>query len=99
LRVSFLEAFYTEFVPFFLFSVMMAMGLALTVADLREVVARPKALLAGLSAQLLLLPLLAIGLGLLFRSPPVIAAGAIILAARRATDLRCSPTWSHSMMR
>jgi BASS family bile acid:Na+ symporter len=81
LRVTFLETFYTQFVPFFLFSVMVAMGLALTVADLREVVARPKALLAGLSAQLILLPLIAIGLGILLRSPPVIAAGAIILAA------------------
>jgi BASS family bile acid:Na+ symporter len=81
LRVSVLEAFYTQFVPVFLIAVMVAMGLALTVADLREVVARPKALLAGLSAQLLLLPLIAIGLGFLFASPPVIAAGAIILAA------------------
>lgn len=79
--MSFLESFYTQFVPVFLFTVMMAMGLALTVSDLKAVIARPKALLAGLSAQLLLMPLLAIGLGLLYGSPPVIAAGAIILAA------------------
>jgi BASS family bile acid:Na+ symporter len=79
--VSFLQSFYTEFVPIFLFAVMMAMGLALTLSDLRAVLAKPKALLSGLFAQLLLMPLIAIGLGLLYQSPPVIAAGAIILAA------------------
>jgi len=79
--VSFLEAFYTEFVPFFLFTVMMAMGLALTLQDLKQVLIKPKAIIAGLSAQLLLLPAMTIGLGFLFSSPPVIAAGAIILAA------------------
>jgi BASS family bile acid:Na+ symporter len=79
--VEFLETFYTRFVPFFLFTVMVAMGLSLTVNDLREVVRKPKAILAGLSAQLLVLPAIAIGYGILFNSPPVIAAGAIILAA------------------
>jgi len=79
--VNFLESFYTEFVPFFLFTVMMAMGLALTLQDLKQVLVRPKAVIAGLSAQLLLLPAITIGLGFLYSSPPVIAAGAIILAA------------------
>ena len=79
--MSFLEAFYTEFVPFFLFTVMMAMGLALTLQDLKQVLIKPKAIIAGLSAQLLLLPAITIGLGFLYSSPPVIAAGAIILAA------------------
>ena len=79
--MNFLESFYTEFVPFFLFTVMMAMGLALTLQDLKQVLVRPKAVIAGLSAQLLLLPAITIGLGFLYSSPPVIAAGAIILAA------------------
>lgn len=79
--MSFLEAFYTQFVPFFLFTVMMAMGLALTLQDLKQVLVKPKAIIAGLSAQLLLLPAITIGLGFLFFSPPIIAAGAIILAA------------------
>jgi len=79
--MEFLETFYTKFVPFFLFTVMVAMGLSLTVNDLKEVVRKPKAILAGLSAQLLVLPAIAIGYGILFNSPPVIAAGAIILAA------------------
>jgi len=79
--MEFLETFYTKFVPFFLFTVMMAMGLSLTANDLMEVVRKPRAILAGLSAQLLILPIIAIGYGLLLDSPPVIAAGAIILAA------------------
>lgn len=79
--LEFLETFYTRFVPFFLFTVMVAMGLSLTTGDLAAVVRKPRALLVGLSAQMLLLPAIAIGYGLLFRSPPVIAAGAIILAA------------------
>lgn len=79
--MNFLEAFYTEFVPFFLFTVMMAMGLALTLQDLKQVLVRPKAIIAGLTAQLLLLPAITIALGFLFSSPPIIAAGAIILAA------------------
>jgi BASS family bile acid:Na+ symporter len=79
--LNFLEVFYVEFVPFFLFTVMMAMGLALTVEDLKKVFERPKAIIGGLSTQLIVLPLLGIGLGLLYNSPPVIAAGAIILCA------------------
>ncbi|NIO43751.1 MAG: bile acid:sodium symporter family protein, partial [Burkholderiales bacterium] len=73
--MRFLEVFYIEFIPFFLFTVMMAMGLALTARHLRNVFSRPKGLVAGLSLQLILLPLLAIGFGLLYNSPPVIAAG------------------------
>ena len=79
--MEFLEVFYTQFVPIFLFTVMVAMGLSLTVADLEAVVRKPKALLTGLSAQMLALPAIGIGLGLLFNSPPIIAAGAIILTA------------------
>jgi BASS family bile acid:Na+ symporter len=79
--VEFLEVFYTKFVPIFLFTVMVAMGLSLTVNDLLEVVRKPKAILIGLTAQLGFLPVLAIGYGFLFDSPPIIAAGAIILAA------------------
>ncbi len=79
--VEFLETFYTQFVPFFLFTVMVAMGLSLTIEDLQGVARKPKAILVGLSAQMLFLPAIAIGFGFLLDSPPVIAAGAIILAA------------------
>jgi len=79
--MEFLEKFYTEFVPFFLFTVMIAMGLSLTLDDLRQVGREPRPILMGLSAQLIILPAIAIGLGIVLQSPPVIAAGAIILAA------------------
>lgn len=79
--MEFLETFYTQFVPIFLFTVMVAMGLSLTVDNLLEVARKPKAISVGLCAQLLFLPALAISYGFLFDSPPVIAAGAIILAA------------------
>ena len=79
--MEFLETFYTKFVPVFLFTVMVGMGLSLTLDGLVDVFRKPKALLAGLTAQMLFLPALAVGFGLLFDSPPVIAAGAIILAA------------------
>ena len=79
--MEFLETFYTQFVPIFLFTAMVAMGLSLTVDNLLEVMRKPKAISVGLCAQLLFLPTLAISFGYLFDSPPVIAAGAIILAA------------------
>ena len=79
--MEFLATFYTRFVQIFMFTVMVAMGLSLTIGDLLEVVRKPKAILTGLVAPLVFLPLLAIGYGFLFASPPVIAAGAIILAA------------------
>jgi BASS family bile acid:Na+ symporter len=79
--VEFLETFYTEFVPIFLFTVMAAMGLSLTPRDLRKVARKPLPILVGLGAQLALLPAIAIVLGIILQSPPVIAAGAIILAA------------------
>jgi len=59
----------------------MAMGLSLTLQDFQRVAKQPKALLAGLGAQLLVLPILSIAIGFALDSPPVIAAGAIILAA------------------
>lgn len=76
-----LETFYTRVVPIFLITVMIGMGLTLTLKHLRDVFAAPRAMLSGLTAQLLGLPLIALVLGLLFNSPPVIAAGALILSA------------------
>ena len=63
--MEFLEVFYTRFVPIFLFTVMVAMGLSLTIDDLLEVVRKPKAILIGLVAQLGFLPVLAISYGFL----------------------------------
>ncbi len=76
-----LETFYTRVVPIFLITVMVGMGLTLTLRHLRDVFAPPRAMLTGLTAQMLGLPLIAITLGFVFQSPPVIAAGAVILSA------------------
>lgn len=76
-----LETFYTRVVPIFLITVMVGMGLTLTLRHLRDVFAAPRAMLTGLTAQMLGLPLIAITLGFVFQSPPVIAAGAVILSA------------------
>ena len=76
-----LEAFYTRVVPVFLIAVMIGMGLTLTVDGLKQVFVSPRAVLSGLIAQMIGLPLIAISLSYLFHSPAVIAAGAIILSA------------------
>ena len=67
--------------PLTLFSLMIVVGLQLTPADFRRVLANPRVIVVGTLGQLLLLPLMtwlvitAIGL------PPIFGAGAVILAA------------------
>jgi bile acid:Na+ symporter, BASS family len=71
----------SEIVPWVLRLVMAGLGLSLTVGDFRRVIVFPKAVTVGLVAQLVGLPLAAFGLALLFRAPPAIAIGLVILAA------------------
>jgi len=61
--------------------IMFSLGLGLRAENFRRVVARPKALAAGLLGQMVLLPALALGIALLLRLPPEMAAGLMILAA------------------
>ena len=61
--------------------IMMGMGLSLTLADFRRVVQNPKPVLLGLTNQIILLPLVSLGLIYLFQPPPFIAVGVILLAA------------------
>ena len=75
------EIYFTIVVPFGLFTIMAGMGLTLSIKDLLRVVVMPKAVILGLTGQLILLPLLAFGLAELFHPSPVIAVGLIILAA------------------
>jgi BASS family bile acid:Na+ symporter len=76
-----LELLFNRVTPVIIFVLMFSMGLSLTVAEFRRLVAYPKAVIVGLAGQLLLLPVLAFSLTLLFGAPPVIAAGAVLLAA------------------
>lgn len=73
--------FQTVIVPFGLFMIMVGMGLTLSVQDLLRVFIMPKAVLLGLSGQLLLLPLIAFAIAFLVQPAPVIAIGLIVLAA------------------
>lgn len=61
--------------------IMMGMGLSLTLADFRRVAQHPKPVLLGLTNQIILLPLVALGLIFVFQPPVFIAIGMILLAA------------------
>ena len=67
---------------------MFQLGLALTPADFRRVAQQPRAIIAGLCGQLLLLPALAWLLGHCFALPPVFFLGLMLIA--------CSPGGSSS---
>ena len=68
-----------------LFTIMAGLGLTLSVQNLIDTLRAPKALLVGLSGQLILLPLLAFALAQVFQPPAVIAIGLILLAASKET--------------
>lgn len=57
------------------------MGLTLVIDDFKRVIKYPKAVSVGLFNQLILLPLIAFGLAILFNLTPAIAVGLMILAA------------------
>ena len=66
--------------PLALFVIMMGMGLSLKVGDFTAVAQKPKAILLGVGAQLLLLPVLALVLVSIFELPPYVAVGFFIIA-------------------
>jgi BASS family bile acid:Na+ symporter len=76
-----MDFLYTIVIPAVLLSVMVGLGLSLTVADFKRVIAFPKAAVIGLTSQIVLLPLLAFLLALLLAPTPEIAVGAVVLAA------------------
>ena len=71
----------SEVIPWVLRLVMVGLGLSLTLADFKRVIAFPKAVTIGLVAQLIGLPLAAFLLAMVFNAPPAIAVGLVILAA------------------
>lgn len=69
------------FLPAALFVIMLGLGLSLTVGDFRRVLTSPRAVLVGALAQLVLLPLLGVGLAAwLLPHEPALAVGLILLA-------------------
>ncbi|MEL6556147.1 MAG: bile acid:sodium symporter family protein [Cyanobacteria bacterium J06621_11] len=75
---SFLTA---VFLPLALFIIMLGMGLGLTVDDFKRIFLAPKAVVLGLIAQLILLPLVGFILAGIFSLSPELAVGVIILSA------------------
>ncbi|MCC5935892.1 MAG: bile acid:sodium symporter family protein [Lunatimonas sp.] len=69
------------FLPLALAFIMLGMGLSLTVKDFKNIFIYPKAILLGLSAQILLLPLIGYLLILGFGLTGTMAVGLMILAA------------------
>ncbi len=61
--------------------IMLGLGLTLTINDFTRVLRRPRVVIIALVIQLLLLPLVCLGLVELFNLPPVLAVGLMLLAA------------------
>lgn len=69
------------FLPLALFIIMLGMGLGLTIADFKRILVEPKAVILGLIAQMILLPLVGVALASIFPLSPELAVGVMILAA------------------
>lgn len=67
--------------PLALGVIMLGLGLTLTLADFTRVLRFPKAVLIGLTVQVLLLPLAALLIAIAFKLPPALAVGLMLLAA------------------
>jgi bile acid:Na+ symporter, BASS family len=66
--------------PLALGIIMLGMGMTLTPADFRQVFTAPRAMVLGLANQLLLLPLLALLVALLFQLRAELAVGLLLVA-------------------
>ena len=60
--------------------IMLSMGMMLKTSDFQLVAKHPKAFFIGLSAQMLIVPLLALALLQIFKLPPLLAVGLLILS-------------------
>jgi len=66
--------------PLALFLIMFGMGMTLVAGDFKRVFKQPKAFAVGISAQMLLLPLLSLLIVSVFKLDPLIAVGLMILS-------------------
>jgi len=71
----------TKIAPIALALIMLGLGLGLTAQDFTRVLKNPKDFIIGLICQLILLPIIAYILVLIFKSPIEIALGVMIIAA------------------
>ena len=75
------SALTTVGLPIALGIIMLGLGLSLTLEDFRRVAQHPKAVIVALACQLLVLPLLCLGLVEALGLDPVLAVGMLLLAA------------------
>jgi BASS family bile acid:Na+ symporter len=61
--------------------IMLGMGLSLVIDDFKRIILYPKAILVGITNQLIILPLIGFGIASIFPLQPEIAIGIMILAA------------------
>jgi len=71
----------TKIAPIALALIMLGLGLGLTTKDFTRVISNPKDFIIGLICQLILLPIIAYILILVFKTPMEIALGVMIIAA------------------
>jgi len=71
----------TKIAPIILALIMLGLGLGLKLEDFGRVLKTPKDFIAGFISQLIILPIVAYILILIFRAPPEIAIGVMIIAA------------------
>jgi len=69
------------FLPIALGIIMLGLGLSLSIADFRRVLAYPRAIAVGLVCQTLLLPAICFAIAKVFALPPELAVGLMLLAA------------------
>ncbi|AFU68722.1 solute:Na+ symporter, BASS family [Psychroflexus torquis ATCC 700755] len=69
------------FLPLALAIIMLGMGMTLIITDFTRVIKYPKAILIGLTNQLIFLPLIGCSLAIAFNLNPVMAVGLMILAS------------------
>ena len=69
------------FLPISLAIIMLGMGMTLVPNDFKRIFIFPKAILIGLTNQLILLPIIGFLLAILFNLEPVFALGVMILAS------------------
>ena len=71
----------TKIAPIILALIMLGLGLGLKLEDFGRVLKTPKDFIIGFISQLIILPIVAYILILIFRAPPEIAIGVMIIAA------------------
>jgi len=71
----------TTLLPFSLFVILLGMGLGLTVRDFQQILVEPKAVILGLLAQLIMVPVVGFVIAFIFPLSPELAVGVVLLSA------------------